>query len=212
MVTEIERSWAMIRAWLERSLPGSLTQAPDTSMEPSTLASPLMPMADIQAWWRCTAELVGGMDRIGLLPPGYAPLSPQDAHAQGALLSRTRNEVLRDVLPSPDAVQIWDREPAGSPQRLAWLPSWLPLGMDVMGGLLFADLRDGPLRGAVRSFSHDGGAGERIHWPSVRSMLADIAAGLSNGTPVDGYLAHADKEGQLRWRPTFQAPLTRAGR
>ncbi|MER7274590.1 hypothetical protein ABT369_09050 [Dactylosporangium sp. NPDC000244] len=78
------------------------------------------------------------------------------------MLSRVRSEVLRDVLPSPDAVQIWDRGPAGSPQRLAWLPSWLPLGIDVMGGLLFADLRAGPLHGAVRSFFRDSGAGDRF--------------------------------------------------
>jgi hypothetical protein len=204
VTAEIEQSWAVIRAWLERAVPGSLTAVPSPSVEPPMPAFWPTPTAAIRAWWRCTAELVDGVERIGLLPPGFAPLSPQDAHGQQEMLFQHRNPVLSDLWPTPDAVQLWDREPAGTPHNLAWLPSWLPLGVDVLGGLLFADLRRGPLRGAVRSFFHDSGAGDRIRWPGVRTMLADVAAGLSGGVPVDGCVAHVDEQGRFRWRPAPQ--------
>ncbi|WP_433618363.1 hypothetical protein ACQP2P_20920 [Dactylosporangium sp. CA-139114] len=37
-------------------------------------------------------------------------------------------------------------------------------------------------------------------------MFADLAVGLSNGAPVDGYVAHVDAQGGFLWRPEPQNP------
>jgi cell wall assembly regulator SMI1 len=205
VVPEVEASWPVIRHWLARVSPGAFAPGAAVPDEVTVrtleraLGRALPP--EFPTWWRCVAELADGPERVSLLPPRFVPLSPQDALDRREMKLTAWNDAVSEVWPAPDSLQEWDREPAGSPQHIAWLPSWLPIAEDNMGGVLFADLRDGPLRGAVRSFFHGSGASEWVIWAGLRSMLAAVATGVTTGAPVDGCLVRVDERGRVFWDP-----------
>ena len=72
-----------------------------------------------------------------------------------------------------------------------------------MGGdSLFVDLRPGTAHGCVGEYTTDGWTFNGPRWPSVATMLADIAAAARVDRPVGGFHLWADDEG-LDW--TFRS-------
>lgn len=60
-------------------------------------------------------------------------------------------------------------------------------------------VQPGPAHGCVREFLRDDGAGDTAWWGGVAAMLAEVAAGLTQGIPVHGNRIWVDDDGQISW-------------
>jgi hypothetical protein len=76
---------------------------------------------------------------------------------------------------------------------------WLPIADDGGGGYLFADLRHGPSHGCVMQWDKCEAATLKPQWPSVTTMLAEIADALQHKTDIDGCQPEAHDDGTLDW-------------
>ncbi|MCT9007333.1 SMI1/KNR4 family protein [Streptomyces rhizosphaerihabitans] len=144
------------------------------------------PLPDgLAAWWRAADGVSPARPTLGetpfrLFPYGCDPYPVEDA-------LRRRKEYLcsmRDTVPPPlaDALEVWlarcgqDRAGTYYPHDVTplWLPQWLPVGGDAMGGGLFVDLRAGDQYGCVvrhGTTSH----GPEPSWPNIETLLAHVA-------------------------------------
>lgn len=203
MPPTVDESWDRIVGWLGRHAPriAAAINPPATesalAQAEATLRLPLP--ADLMAWWRrangmrWTNPLPGA-----LVPPGFVPYSIEDA-----LKSR---RMWLDVMRAYDEQSELPPGPAGSPCDV-WLPVWMPIAADGCGAELFVDLRGGPTRGCVMEYDKVGAAGyedattstDVSMWPSVASMLAEVADALEHEALVRGVRIWADDNGGISW-------------
>jgi hypothetical protein len=112
-----------------------------------------------------------------------------------------------------------EAQPAGS-RSGAWLRSWLPVGDNTSGDLLFMDTRPGAQSGSIGDFEHDNGGYTRGPvWPDIAAMLDDIAAAVHRGRWVHPHDPDYDmvptvREGKLHWEfgPSSQRKLAETKR
>ncbi|MEV4515616.1 SMI1/KNR4 family protein [Dactylosporangium sp. NPDC049525] len=192
----------MVLAWLDRSVPGATAQlrppARDEDLRAVEVAVGRQLPSDLAAWWRA-ADGVDG--HLWLIPPYFSPCSIGDALERREILLDGWNGVMSEDDPERFAARMSsaEQEPAGSPCRFMWLPSWLPIAEDTGGGRIFADLRPGPANGCLRTFYRDDGASDAPVWPSVTAMIAEIATGVTFDLPVAGRLPWIEDSGTLTW-------------
>ncbi|MGC5018793.1 hypothetical protein [Micromonospora sp. DT47] len=117
-------------------------------------------------------------------PRFHAQLNPPDTRAEMERFVASQNS-----------------QPAGTMKGgLYWLPRWLPVAGDGMGGGLFMDLREGPLHGCLVEFTREDHAGTP-RWESLTQLWAEVAD-LLDAAAVE--LDRRDHMGELiigRWRP-----------
>jgi cell wall assembly regulator SMI1 len=182
--------WERIEVWLDRYAPSYRATLNDGASE-DRLAAVERAMGvplpeDLRAWWlRANGVRPGGRHASGsLIPERYHPCS-----AETALATRDMQlDSQRDVYPAPLRAQL-DRfvdeqtaQPAGTLPRhsgLLWLPLWLPVAEDQMGGGLFTDLRGGPQHGCVLVYANDGAPAGPV-WPDVSAMWMEVADALES--------------------------------
>ncbi|TQJ92296.1 cell wall assembly regulator SMI1 [Streptomyces sp. SLBN-31] len=181
--------WNRIEHWLARNAPAYHARL-NPPADPTSLRRAERetgrPLPDgLTAWW-CAADGVSpartpdGHTPFRLLPYGCDPYPVAEALARRELHLRS----LYDTVPPPlaDSLEEWmarcgeDRAGTYYPQDATplWLPQWLPVAGDGMGGGLFVDLRAGDLYGCVvrhGTASH----GAEPSWPDIESLLACVA-------------------------------------
>jgi len=198
MPQDVDVTWDRIEAWLRVNAPTSDehlgTPARKDAIPPvATLVGEPLP-DDLVAWWRrsCgTTSFFAGQ----LLPPGFAPYSIEQAVECRAMML--------DIAACDDSeLAALSAEPAGSP-CWNWLPMWVPIAHDTGGDNLFVDLRPGPEHGCVTQWYETEFATVDPKWPSVATMLAEIADALEHGTEVHGVRPEVLDDGTLEW--TWQA-------
>ena len=94
----------------------------------------------------------------------------------------------------PEALERSRTAPAGV-VPVGFLSSFIPIAVDLQGGILYVDTRPGRWSGCVTE-SNDG-SGRR--WDSVTEMLAEIADVLEEGG-VSGYCRRMTVSGWLEWK------------
>ncbi|MGW2571470.1 SMI1/KNR4 family protein [Streptomyces sp. NPDC001537] len=181
--------WSRIERWLARNAPACHARL-NPPADPAALRRAERetgrPLPEgVAAWWRAAdgvspAQPVGGQTQFRLFPYGCDPYPVAVALARRELYLRS----LRDTVPPPlaDALEKWlarcSRDQAGTyysrDTAPLWLPQWLPVGGDGMGGGLFVDLRAGDQYGCVvrhGTTSHD----PEPSWSNIESLLAQVA-------------------------------------
>lgn len=93
----------------------------------------------------------------------------------------------------PEALERSRAEPAGVVPA-AFLPSFVPIAVDLQGGTLYVDTRPGPWSGCVVEYGDDSGR----RWDSVTEMVAEIADVLEAGG-VSGHCRPRTVSGWLEW-------------
>jgi cell wall assembly regulator SMI1 len=185
---ETTRPWDRIESWLSRHAPSyrAILNGPASTAELAAVESAIgveLP-AELRAWW-LTANGVrpsGSRVRGKLIPEYYQPRTAKDALDTRDLLLTIQREVYPTELHAElDAfiIEQTTRQPGTVPPHsgLIWLPPWLPLAEDGMGGGLFVDLRRGPGQGCVMAYAKDG-ATTGPRWPDVSAMWTQIADAL----------------------------------
>ncbi|USX49820.1 SMI1/KNR4 family protein [Lentzea sp. HUAS12] len=169
-------SWSRADAWLRRNAPTLRAKflPPATATELAAaeekIGAPLP--ADLAAWWTECGGLAS-VDYTPLIPEFYSPLGV----AQALEVREMMMEIRRDFAVAPEIVDVDAHEarklaePAASPIGDLWLPLFVPVAVDASGTYLFADLRQGLLRGCVMQFDEVEGADEEPRWESVDAML-----------------------------------------
>ncbi|MEV4130548.1 SMI1/KNR4 family protein [Dactylosporangium sp. NPDC049742] len=192
----------MVLAWLDRSMPGAVSQLrPPARNEDlravETAVGRSLP-GDLASWWRAMDGVDG---TLSLIPPHHSPYSTRAALENREILLDGWNAAVGHDDPERFDALVADaeQEPAGSACRFAWLPSWLPIAGDRGGDYVFADLRPGPANGCLRLFYRDAGASDVVVWPGVAAMVAEIATGVTFDLPVAGCLPWIEAPGTLTW-------------
>lgn len=176
-------SWSEADAWLRsnapalhaRFLPAATTA--DLAVAEEAIGAPLP--AGLAAWWAECGGLANA-DYTPLIPEFYSPLGV----GQALVVREMMMEIRRDVAVSPEIVDVDGHEarklaePAGSPVGDLWLPLFVPVAVDASGTYLFADLREGPLRGCVTQFDEVEGADEEPRWEDIAAMLRAVVEWL----------------------------------
>lgn len=207
--TAVERAWHRIEDWLSQYAPRfrAALNPPATAAEVDTVADSLgieLP-ADLRMWW----GLSNGVRHIAGRPGGHLIPDSSDPYPASAAIRdwRMHLEVQQKLYP-PSMREEMERfvaaqnsQPAGTllPEWY-WLPRWLPIAGDGMGGGLFMDLREGPLHGCLVEFSREH-RGTTPRWESVTQLWVDVADLLDT---VDTDLLRNDRIDDLRigrWRP-----------
>ncbi|TLS44239.1 hypothetical protein FE633_20960 [Streptomyces montanus] len=209
---ETLEAWSRIDAWLARHAPGyrAHLNAPVVAEELRQAERQLGVVfsPDLTAWWSRMNGLApdarsGAPSYQGHLLPEY-----NDPYPLAQVLERRalHLEAVGETVPPSLADQLaaWltrcGEDPAGTlyPDEASavWLPQWLPLAGDGMGGGLFTDLRPGELHGCVVRFTRTGHAAEP-EWTSVAGMLTFVADALSDVAPDNGDLGDGTHIG--RW-------------
>jgi cell wall assembly regulator SMI1 len=95
-----------------------------------------------------------------------------------------------------------EEAPAGTVAR-TWLPQYVYIGNDSMGGGFFVDLRSGPLQGCVRNWDKteaDDNFGEGPVTTDLASLIKAVHGSLRAGERAEGLPYRAVVEdGQLSW-------------
>ncbi|MDQ7908289.1 SMI1/KNR4 family protein [Phytohabitans sp. ZYX-F-186] len=182
-------SWLCHHAPVSAAHIGQPATQDDIAVVEALLDRPLP--ADLVAWWRRSCGATGFVQ--GRLIPGYTPCTVDQAV--------DHRELMLDIASCQDRAETATlvATPAGSPRTPYWLPVWLPIAHDGGGCNLFIDLRPGPLHGCVMQWDKYEAAGLKPRWPSVATMLAEIAHALQHHTDVDGYQPEALDDGTLDW-------------
>jgi cell wall assembly regulator SMI1 len=199
----VTESWQTIVDWLAQHAPAmhATLRAPateaDLSRAQKELGTPLSD--DLLEWWRLADGVNIEAGTAGdLIPPYFMP-----TQVGFALADRLeRMQMWGDA--SAEALAYDQPDPAldeAGTQCAAWLPKWIPIAYDNSGDDMFVDLRPGPQHGCVMEFGREGAADQDPTWPSVRTMLADIANALSTGTTAGPFTCRprVTSEGHLEW-------------
>ncbi|MET9902417.1 SMI1/KNR4 family protein [Streptomyces sp. NPDC006446] len=139
----------------------------------------------LAAWWRAADGVSPTRPTVGETPFRLFPYGCDPYPVAEALTRRKQYlRALRDTVPPPlaDALEGWlarcgqDRAGTYYPQDATplWLPQWLPVAGDGLGGGLFVDLRAGDQYGCVvrhGTMSH----GPKPSWPDMETLLAHVA-------------------------------------
>ncbi|SMC99088.1 SMI1/KNR4 family protein [Lentzea albidocapillata] len=134
-----------------------------------------------------------------LIPTAYTPLSSENSNRE-RIRKTTRFQV--------------EAEPAGTTSGI-FLGEFVPVAADGMGDYVFVDERQGRASGCIREWDVDEGSRLPTLWPSLDSMLTDIARSLETGEPVLQEHAKAARakffkvsvyvpevrDGMLSWQP-----------
>jgi cell wall assembly regulator SMI1 len=199
----VTESWQTIVDWLAQHAPamhaalrGPATQA-DLSRAQEELPASLPD--DLLEWWRLADGVRYEAIARHLIPPYYNPWQVADAVGVRMDWVEARGHASAQAL--ADGTRDPALDPAGTQCYYGWLSTWVPIAYDGMGGLLFVDLRPGPQRGCVMEFDKVEAAWQPPAWSSIRTMLADIARGLTTGTATGPYKdrPQATTEGHLEW-------------
>jgi cell wall assembly regulator SMI1 len=211
------RSWTSIVRWLEAHAPasaaalhGPVDEAALTAAEEETGRE--WP-EQLVAWLRMN----DGEGRSGdaeIVPLGYLPLGVDWILRNWRMMVEISEEVN-----GPEEMAAGEAQPAGS-RSGAYLRSWLPIGDDTSGDLLFVDTRPGTQSGSVSDFEHDNGGFTRPPvWPDIAAMLEDVAAALRSGRWVHPHDPDYDmvpvvRDGKLHWDfgPSSQRKLAETKR
>ncbi|MER7645488.1 SMI1/KNR4 family protein [Streptomyces sp. NPDC126522] len=180
--------WSRIERWLARNAPDSHSRL-NPPADPAALRQAERqtgrPLPEgLAAWWSAAdgitpAQPAGGETPFRLFPYRCDPYPLAEALERRNLYLHS----LRATVPPPlaDAMEEWltrcGRDRAGTyysrDAAPLWLPQWLPVGGDGMGGGLFVDLRAGDQYGCVvrhGTTSHD----PEPSWPSIEALLAQV--------------------------------------
>ncbi|GAA1968750.1 SMI1/KNR4 family protein [Amycolatopsis minnesotensis] len=191
-MTDVERSWQRIMAWLEEHAPltARTIRAPDADAGAFEDEVGIAFPAELHAWW----GLMGGVDidrdyRAGFcVPPFSMPLSVARARHEYASLA---------VSPDPTCCG-----PGRQHQREAgdrggnYCFALVPIARDVCGDVLAVDLRPGDRHGHVMSwYAEEGFRPDK--WSDVGTMLRYTADCFDPGGTEDVPLVN--EEGFLRW-------------
>ncbi|MGW6448949.1 SMI1/KNR4 family protein [Lentzea sp. NPDC055074] len=175
--------WSRADAWLRSQAPDlhATFRPPATAAElaaaEKTIGAPLPP--DLAEWWTACGGLELA-DYAPVVPEYYSPCGLGAALEVREMMMQIRREVAVDLriedVNGHEARKL--AEPAGSLIGDLWLPLFVPVAVSADGSYLFADLREGPLRGCVMLFDKVEGADEGPYWESVTAMLDATAEWL----------------------------------
>jgi cell wall assembly regulator SMI1 len=200
----VTESWQAIVDWLAQHAPAmhATLRAPATEADLSRAqeesGTPLPD--DLLEWWRLADGVNIEVGTAGtLIPPYFIPTQVGFALADRLARMEMWGDASAQAL--GDGARDPDLDAAGTQCIRGWLPKWLPIAYDRSGDDMFVDLRPGPQHGCVMEFNREGAGDQDPTWPSVRTMLADIARGLTTGTATGPYdeRAQVTGEGHLEW-------------
>jgi cell wall assembly regulator SMI1 len=199
----VRRSWTSIVGWLETHAPASAAALHGPADERALLAGQaetgrLWP-PQLLAWLRMN----DGEGRTGdaqVLPLGYLPLGVDWIVENWRTMVQVSTEVF-----GPVETAAADTQPAGS-KTFAFPRSWLPIGDDTGGDLLFVDLRTGDRSGCIGAYEEGDAFTRPAIWEDIAAMLEDVAAALHTGRwvhPNDPDLDQVPvvENGKIRWAP-----------
>jgi cell wall assembly regulator SMI1 len=207
--TAVERAWHRIEDWLSRFAPRFRAELnpPASAAEVDAVAAALevaLPV-DLRIWWGLCNGVRHGIGR----PSGHLIPDFSCPYPASMALGRWRMhlEVQQEFYPPAMGEEMerflaaQNSQPAGTLlNQWYWLPRWLPVAGDGMGGGLFVDLREGPLHGCLVEFSREDHA-SAPRWRSVTQLWVDVAD-LMDAAATD--LDRSNRMDELligRWRP-----------
>ncbi|MGW8378889.1 hypothetical protein [Streptomyces sp. ODS28] len=134
------------------------------------------------AWWSTVDGVVpdrgGGWFRLFPYSCDPRPLGEALARRRMHLeaLYATASPGTGDLLEQRLGACALDPAGTGYPAEAAplWLPQWLPVAGDGMGGGLFADLRAGPRYGCLIRYTTTGHDPDPA-WPGIAGLLTEVA-------------------------------------
>lgn len=89
-------------------------------------------------------------------------------------------------------------DPAGT-TAFTYASSYIPIAADNTRCRLVIDTRDGDAAGCVVGFASDDGVDEgALGWPSIESMLQDVADSIETNRPCKGWVPIVE-DGELYW-------------
>lgn len=179
MVDEVGALWAEITDWLQRNAPVDAARirppASATLINEVQVAVGSTLPDDLRQWWHQADGVIHAAGAY-LIPGSYAPMSCRDALDYRALQVQLEAE-------SPIDDEALSNEECDDDEYWGFHPLYLPIGDDHCGNCLYVDLRDGPERGFVKHFDHEGGDPSGFCWRSVTEMLAELRDALIENKP-----------------------------
>lgn len=148
--------------------------ADGTARTPAGFLLPWMrplPLAEVATTWAMMQEVWAGLRRQ------FQVVDIDEHRRHLNLLAQTPGATLP---PDPYDVDRLEVELAGSEAGM-FLPSFVPIAENQSGDYLFVDLRHGTQHGCVTHYRKDSADWSGSAWPSIETMLADIATALETG-------------------------------
>lgn len=119
--------------------------------------------------------------------PGGATFLPGGHRLLSAAEIVQQHQMLTDILATTDEIMVgwW------------WHPQWVPFAVHVAADALAIDMRDGPRRGWVGEFTHEGNT--NFDWgPSLSAVIEQIAACVRTNSDFKYFRPHV-VDGYLDW-------------
>lgn len=191
----IEDSWARIVAWCEQHAPEAVRtlrpRAGEEALTAAEVASGCEWPEDLRRWYRLHDGCREYPYSVLLAPWMPLPLAGvvEEVRHQADLLA----DLVSMPWADPEAVERSRTEPAGVVPA-GFLPSFVPIAVDLQGGTLYVDTRPGHWSGCVTEYGDDSGR----RWDSVTEMVAEIAEVLEAGG-VSGHHRPRTVSGWLEW-------------
>jgi cell wall assembly regulator SMI1 len=203
---DIATLWAEVMAWLGEHAPGTAAvlrrSGPPREFVRAVQQDSELDWPDELLTWFALHD-GGGNENLfeGMLFPRFVPLSASDAgfrRREAVLLGSRLAEQL-----GPEAALGVDS--AAGDDVSIFLPEFVPVATDSGYGYIVVDLRPGPRRGAVTTYSYETGTahGSDGHvptsWANLTSMIVELRDALVTGSPFMGCTARVDEVGELMW-------------
>ena len=199
----VRRSWTSIVDWLKTHAPASAAALHGPVDEVGLIAAQAETgrqwPEQLVAWLRMN-DGEGRTGDAAVLPLGYLPLGADWIVKNWRMMAQVSNEVY-----GPVETAAADTQPAGS-KTFPFPRSWLPIGDDTGGDLLFVDLRSGTRSGCVAAYEEGDAFTRAPIWPDIAAMLDDVNAALRTGRWVHPNYPDLDQipvvtNGKIRWEP-----------
>ena len=203
---DIAELWHEVMVWLTANAPVTadalrVPGTPRADVDAAAAGSGLDWPEELRVWFTLHD---GGGDELALGGQLF-PMFVLDRLVE-ALHNRQGAVALgRELMATVGPGLIGDDGQSSAGQDVAmFLPEFVPIATDPGYGHLVVDLRPGPMRGGVTTFTYDSGTAyggdgaEGFTWPNLTSLVSDLRDALVEGTSFRQTTAEV-AEGELFW-------------
>jgi cell wall assembly regulator SMI1 len=195
----VEESWSRIVTWCQQHAPEAVRSLRPAAGPEALAAAEVATGCVWPGQLRCWYEQHDGCQDYpySLLLGPWMPLPLAGVVQEHRALLQRQVHALRSPYAEPDDAQNLQeasRQPAGMVPS-GFLPSFVPVAVNLDGGVLCVDTRPGPWSGCISVLGDEDGR----WWDSVEEMLSETADVLEQGGLLDCYRP-VSVSGYLEWQ------------
>lgn len=191
----LESNWQRLYDWCVREAPvtaAAISSPAEVSFLDAVESVTGRPWPrELRVWFGLHNGTCGGKSFAQVLP-SFDPLSLERVSSVWTSMTT----IWADMTEELGGTSLLD-EPA-STISFTYLSAYIPIAQNDQGDLLVVDTRAGEASGCVRDFAGEDSDQSMMVWPSIDSLVGDVASAVERSEPCFGWMPVVE-DGELDW-------------